>query len=92
MGLPPELFEEAGTTIGTLGAMLIQFLALQKAPEEARKSEQMQGHLRQSMGLAQKDLALALEMAREAGLALPVAGLVNQLVARVYSVEDEGLR
>ena len=89
MGLPQELFEEAGSTVGTLDAMLLQFLALQKAPEEMRKSEQMQGHLRQSMGLAEKDVALALEMAREGGLALPVGGLVNQLLARVYSVEEE---
>ncbi len=92
MGLPPELFEEAGSTVGTLGAMLLQFLALQKAPEEMRKSEQMQAHLRQSMGLAEKDVALALDMARVGGVALPVGGLVNQILARVYSVEDEKLR
>lgn len=92
MGLPQELFEEAAGTVGTLGAMLLQFLALQKAPDEMRKGEQMQAHLRQSLGLAQKDLSLALEMAREGGLSLPVGGLVNQVAARVYSVEDEKLR
>lgn len=91
MGLPQELFEEAGETIGTLQTMLLQFLALHKQPAEVVQSEAMQGHLRQSMDLATKDLSLALEMAREHNLFLPVGGLVGQLVPRTYSVVDEDL-
>ena len=92
MGLPQELFEEAGETIGTLDTMLLRYLALQKQPLEVIQSKAMQAHLLRSMGLGQKDVSLALEMARENNLFLPVAGLVSQLIARVYSVDEDGLR
>jgi len=92
MGLPQELFEEAGETVGTLGTMLLQFLSLSKQPEEVVQSEVMQGHLIQSMGLAEKDVGLALDMARENKLFLPVGGLVNQLLPTVYNVDDKKLR
>ncbi len=42
--------------------------------------------------VAEKDLTLALEMARENGISLPGAGLVSQLMARIYGLEDEGRR
>ena len=92
MGLPQELFEEAGETIGTLDTMLLRYLALQKQPLEVIQSKAMQAHLLRSMGLGQKDVSLVLEMARENNLFLPVAGLVSQLIARVYSVDEDGLR
>ncbi|MBW1885634.1 MAG: NAD(P)-dependent oxidoreductase [Deltaproteobacteria bacterium] len=92
MGLPQELFEEAGETIGTLDTMLLRYLALQKQPPEVIQSEAMQAHLLRSMGLGQKDVSLALEMARENHLFLPVAGLVSQLIARIYSVDEDNLR
>jgi 3-hydroxyisobutyrate dehydrogenase-like beta-hydroxyacid dehydrogenase len=44
------------------------------------------------MKTAEKDLAWALQLAREAGIALPVTGLVSQQMARIYSVEDERRR
>ena len=92
MGLPQELFEEAGETIGTLQTILLQYLALQKLPPEVAQSDAMQIHLTSSMELAQKDLSLALEMARETNLFMPVAGLVNQLAAHVYGVNEDDLR
>jgi len=48
----------------------------------------MRGH----MSVAEKDLAWALTLARKAGVALPVGGLVSQLMARLYGVEDAGRR
>ena len=92
MGLPQELFEEAGETIGTLQTMLLQFLSLHKQAPEVIQSEAMQAHLLQSMGLGQKDVGLALDMARENNLFLPVAGLVSQLIPRIYSVNEDDLR
>ena len=67
---------------------MIQYLALHKAPEAARKSDDMQAYLRTNMLVAEKDLAHALALAREAGVTLPGAGLVSQLMARIYLVED----
>lgn len=89
MGLPQELFEEAGETIGTLQAMLLSFLSIHKQPPEVIRSEAMQAHLLQSAGLGQKDVSLAIEMAREHNVFLPVAGLVNQLIPRVYNVNED---
>jgi 3-hydroxyisobutyrate dehydrogenase len=91
-GLPQQVLEEAGRANGQLTDLMIQFLALHKAPEAARKSEGMQQFLRTQMRTAEKDLAWALELARKSGVALPGAGLAAQLMARVYGVEDAGRR
>ncbi len=88
VGLPLEVLEEAGRSNGQLTDLMIQYLALHKAPEAARKSEDMQTYLRTNMHVAEKDLAHALALAREAGVALPGAALVSQLMARIYLVED----
>jgi 3-hydroxyisobutyrate dehydrogenase-like beta-hydroxyacid dehydrogenase len=91
-GLPQELLEEAGRANGQLTPLMQSFLALHKAPEAARKSDGMQAALRGYMGVAEKDLAWALELARRAEVSLPVGGLVAQLMARIYGVEDGGRR
>jgi 3-hydroxyisobutyrate dehydrogenase len=91
-GLPQELLEEAGKASGQLTPLMQAFLALHKAPEDARRGAGMQGMLRGYMNVAEKDLAWALELARRAGVSLPVGGLVSQLMARIYGVEDGGRR
>ena len=92
VGLPQELLEEAGRANGQLTPLMQAFLALHKAPEAARRSDGMQSLLRGHMSVAEKDLAWALELARRAGVSLPVGGLVSQLMARIYGVEDGGRR
>jgi len=92
VGLPQELLEEAGRANGQLTPLMQAFLALHKAPESARKSDGMQALLRGYMQVAEKDLAWALELARRAGVSLPVGGLVAQQMARIYGVADEGRR
>ena len=91
-GLPQELLEEAGQANGQLTPLMLSFLALHKAPEAARESDGMQSLLRGYLNVAEKDLAWALELARGAGVSLPVGGLVSQLMARIYGVRDEGRR
>lgn len=71
---------------------MIQYLALHKAPEAVRKSPDMQTYLRTNMLVAEKDLAHALTLAREAGVAIPGAALVSQLMGRIYLVDDPGRR
>jgi 3-hydroxyisobutyrate dehydrogenase len=91
-GLPLAVLEEAGRSNGQLTELMIQYLAVHKAPEAVRKSEDMQTYLRTQMHVAEKDLAHALSLAREAGVALPGAALVSQLMARIYLVDDPGRR
>ena len=71
---------------------MIAYSAVHKVPDAARKSEDMQSSLRGNMHVAEKDLAHALALAREAGVSLPGAALVSQLMARIYGVEDPGRR
>lgn len=92
VGLPLEVLEEVGRSNGQLTDLMIQYLALHKAPAAARQSADMQAYLRTNMHVAEKDLAHALALAREAGVALPGAALVSQLMARIYLVDDPGRR
>ncbi len=92
MGLPQELFEEGGQATTMLNPLHLQYLSVYKMPEDAMRSEGLQSYMRGRMEIAQKDLGLALEMAAENGIAMPVTGLVKQLLAKVYGVYDDDLR
>lgn len=92
MGLPQELYEEGGQATTMLNALHIQYLSTYKMSDEVRRSEGLQSYLRGRMEIAQKDLGLALEMAREHGIAMPATGLVTQIIAKVYGVYDDDLR
>jgi 3-hydroxyisobutyrate dehydrogenase-like beta-hydroxyacid dehydrogenase len=92
VGLPLEVLEEAGRANGQLTDMMVSYLALHKVPAAALASEGMQASLRGNMQVGEKDLAHALALAREAGVALPGAALVSQLMARIYKVDDPGRR
>lgn len=92
IGLPQDVLEAAGRSNGQITDMMLTFLAVHKAPEANRKSESFQDMMRGNMKIAEKDLAWALQLARESELALPVGGVVAQSMARIYGVEDEGRR
>jgi len=91
-GLPTEVFEAAGKANGQLTDLQLRYLTGVKLPAEAKSSEAFQRLVRGHMHTAEKDLAWALELARESGLSMPVSGLVSQLMARLYGVEDEHRR
>ena len=92
VGLPDGVFEEAGAANGQITPLMKTYLETHKIPEEARGGEAVQKLMRGHMNIAEKDLAWALQLARKAGVSLPVGGLVSQLMARLYGVEDEGRR
>jgi 3-hydroxyisobutyrate dehydrogenase len=91
-GLPIEIFEEAGRANGQLTELMGLYLTSHKLPDEVRSDEGVQKILRGHMHTAEKDLAWALQLGRENGVTLPVAGLVSQLMARLYAVEDRERR
>lgn len=92
IGLSQEVLEQAGRSNGQLSDLMIAFLALHKAPAESRESEAFQDMVRGHVRIAEKDLAWALQLARESELALPVGGLVSQSLARLYGLDDPGRR
>ncbi|HVN41078.1 MAG TPA: NAD(P)-dependent oxidoreductase [Myxococcota bacterium] len=88
IGLPTDVLEEAGRANGQLTDMMSRFLGGVKLPEEARRSDAYQKFVRGHLHTAEKDLAWALALAREAGVSLPAAALASQSMARIYGVED----
>lgn len=92
IGLPQDVLEAAGRSNGQMTDMMMTFLAVHKSPEATRTSESFQDMMRRNMKIAEKDLASALQLARESDVALPVGGVVAQSMARIYGVRDDGRR
>ena len=92
IGLRQEVLEEAGQANGQITPLMIAYLNGLKLPEAARKSDGVQALMRSHMTIAEKDLAWVMSLAREAEVSLPVGGLVSQLMARLYGVEDPNRR
>jgi 3-hydroxyisobutyrate dehydrogenase len=88
LGLSQEVLEEVGQSNGQLTSMMVAYRAGLKLPEAVRKTEPFQAQMRSHAAIAEKDLAWVLALARELGISLPVGGLVSQLMARIYQVED----
>jgi len=91
-GLPIDVFENAGRANGQLTELMARYLSGHKLSDEVRGDPNLQSYLRGHMHTAEKDLAWALQLGRENGVTLPVAGLVSQLMARLYAVEDRDRR
>jgi 3-hydroxyisobutyrate dehydrogenase-like beta-hydroxyacid dehydrogenase len=88
IGLDTDMLEQAGQANGQLTQLMVNYLGGVKLPEAVRKSDAIQKLMRNHMTIAEKDLAGVLALAREAEITLPVAGVVSQLMARLYGVED----
>ncbi len=91
-GLSQESLEEVTCSNGNMTKQMLAFLALHKVPDEQRRSQSFQEVVRSFTNLAEKDLAVTLAFAREHGVTLPGTALCQQLMARVYGVQDENRR
>jgi 3-hydroxyisobutyrate dehydrogenase-like beta-hydroxyacid dehydrogenase len=87
-GLSQTAFEEVTRSNGNLTDQMLAFLMLHRLPDEQRREPGFQHMLRGYTTLAEKDLAVTLAFAREHGVALPGTGLCQQLMARVYGLDD----
>ena len=91
-GVPVPAFENVLRSTGMMTDQLAGFLGARRAAEERPDDESLQAVMRNFTDLAEKDFATALSFAREQGVALPGAGLCQQLMARVYGVQDKNRR
>jgi 3-hydroxyisobutyrate dehydrogenase len=91
-GLAREAFEEVTRSNGNLTDQMQAFLMLHRLPAEQQRDPDFQAMLRGYTTLAEKDLAVTLAFAREHGVALPGAALCQQLMARVYGLQDPNRR
>ena len=86
-GLSEKALEDVTRANGNLTDQMLAFLALHRLPIETRKDPGLQQMLRSFTALAEKDLAVTLEFAREHGVELPGTARCRELMARVYGVE-----
>ncbi len=91
-GLSEAAFEEVTRSNGNLTDQMLAFLVLHRLPAEQRHEAGFQQMLRGYTTLAEKDLAVTLAFAREHGIALPGTALCQQLMARVYGLDDPNRR
>ncbi len=85
-GLSREKFNDVLSWImnDNARAMLGGRTALQADPDNAF----LKGRFTNVMLLAEKDMTLALQVARENGVSMPVTGLATQQLARMFAVPD----
>lgn len=87
-GLSEEAFEEVTRANGNLTDQMLAFLALHRLSTETRKDPGFRAMLESFKSLAEKDLAVTLEFARESGVELPGAERCRELMGRVYGLEE----
>lgn len=91
-GLDLDTFFSATRSNGQMTELMERYLTLHRLPTEVIERDDLQQAQRGHMNIAEKDLAWALQLARESGVTLPSAGLVSQNMARLYGVIDGGRR
>ncbi len=91
-GLSTSAFEEVTRSNGNLTDQMQAFLMLHRLPDAQRSDPGFQQMLHGYTTLAEKDLAVTLAFAREHGVALPGTALCQQVMARVYGLDDRNRR
>jgi 3-hydroxyisobutyrate dehydrogenase len=87
-GLSEKALEEVTRANGNLTDQMLAFLTLHRLPAETRREAGFRAMVRSFASLAEKDLAVTLEFARESGIELPGTARCRELMARVYGVEE----
>jgi 3-hydroxyisobutyrate dehydrogenase-like beta-hydroxyacid dehydrogenase len=87
-GLSVQALDEVTRANGNLTDQMAAFVSLHRLPAAQRQDAGFQTLMRGYTTLAEKDLAVTLAFAREHGVALPGTALCQQVMARVYALED----
>ena len=88
-GISTEALEEVTSSSGVMNDNTLALMRVRRVAEGMPDDAELQTMLRNFADLAEKDLALALEFARQEGVAIPGAELCKQLMPLVYGVTDE---
>jgi len=91
-GLSLDILKKAGQSNGQLTPMMLAYMGSVDLPEEALNSEPYQRFMRTNTLIGEKDLAWALQLARQGGVQLPVGALVSQMMGKLYNLKDETRR
>ncbi len=88
-GLSVDVLKQAGQSNGQVTPMMLAYMANLDLPEEARNSDQYQNYMLNMTRIAEKDLAWALQLARQGEVQLPVGGLVSQIMGKLYGLHED---
>lgn len=91
-GLSVDVLKRAGQSNGQITPMMLAYMGNLDLPEEAQNSDQYQGFMLNMTRIAEKDLAWALQLARQGEVQLPVGGLVSQIMGKLYGLHDDRRR
>jgi 3-hydroxyisobutyrate dehydrogenase len=86
-GISLDILRQVAEVNGVLTPPMLAYLGMQQSLRAAGvDGEALERQLERFADLAEKDLAITLEFARDLGIALPAAALCQQLMAQVYGV------
>jgi len=88
-GIAEEILTAVTQANGVMTPPMLAYLGLLKTISRHQERLALQPQLEKFTDLAEKDLAITLEYAAELGVTLPATALCQQLMARVYGL-DEG--
>ena len=83
-GFPDAMLEEITQASGVLSDRMRSYFGSLKLPAEVVASDAVRALLAHYLAVADKDLAIALELARDLGVELPVTRLCAEGIAEVY--------
>jgi 3-hydroxyisobutyrate dehydrogenase-like beta-hydroxyacid dehydrogenase len=83
-GFPDMMFEEITQASGVLSDRMRSYFGSLKLPPDVANSDAMQSRLGHYLEVADKDLGIALELARDLGVGMPVTSLCAEGMAEVY--------
>lgn len=91
-GLPFDALLEVVRPNQYMNDTMLSFARFRRLIEEAAATDALHERARAFSTLAEKDLAVTVEYARQLGITLPGAALCQQLMARVYGLRDDKRR
>jgi 3-hydroxyisobutyrate dehydrogenase len=86
-GIGEETLKDATEASGILTRLMRAYLDMHRNLGAVLEGDALQDQLEKFTDLAEKDLAITLEFARELGVSLPATALCRQLMAQVYGLD-----
>jgi 3-hydroxyisobutyrate dehydrogenase len=91
-GVPDEAIDAVTEHNGVVTPAMKMFIPMRREADKFVDDKGFQDMMRIRTQIGEKDLALAVECARELGVSLPGTGLCQQLMARVFGLKDPDRR
>ena len=91
-GLSKDVLLEVTRSSGHMTNTMATFLSFRQTMDERPDDSALQAVARHFTAIGEKDLAVTLAFARQLGITLPGSALCQQVLARVYGLQDAGRR